>query len=146
MSTSDGSEVDSRAETSGTDAEPSAAAALGVFGRFLTVWVHPAPPLAAAVHPRRRRGRVPRWRRRDVGPWFSPATRGMLSRSLVQRIVKMPAETLDHFDHPTRFTGEHTRRDLADSGIVCPPLSTYLPTLLDLVRRHPEIDAEQGHR
>ncbi len=76
---------------------------------------------------------------------FGP-TKWMLSRALVQRIVKMPAETLDYFDHPTRFTGEHTRRDLAGSGIACPPLSTYLPTLVDFVRRHPEIDAKQEHR
>lgn len=76
---------------------------------------------------------------------FGP-TKWMLSRQLIQRLVRMPAETLDYFDHPTRFTCEHTRRDLAGSGIACPSLSTYLPTLVDFVRRHPEIDSGQHHR
>jgi arsenite transporter len=38
MTTSEGSEVDA-VDTTGTAAEPSTAAALGVFGRFLTLWV-----------------------------------------------------------------------------------------------------------
>jgi arsenite transporter len=38
MATSEGSDLDA-VETSGTVAEPSTAAALGVFGRFLTLWV-----------------------------------------------------------------------------------------------------------
>jgi arsenite transporter len=38
MTTSEGSEVDA-VETTATAAEPSTAAALGVFGRFLTLWV-----------------------------------------------------------------------------------------------------------
>lgn len=51
------------------------------------------------------------------------------------------ADAVDYFDHPTRFSCEHTRRDLAGSGIACPLLTTYLPTLVDVIRRHPEIDS-----
>ena len=69
---------------------------------------------------------------------FGP-TKWMLSRHLVQRVSGMPAEVLDYFDHPTRFTCENTVRDLAGSGISCPPLAAYLPTLVDFVGEHPEI-------
>lgn len=69
---------------------------------------------------------------------FGP-TKWMLSRSLIQRIVQMPPETLDYFDHPTRFSCEYTRRDLAGSGITCPALATYLPRLVEFVRQHPDV-------
>jgi thioester reductase-like protein len=66
-------------------------------------------------------------------------TKRVLSPSLVQRIAGMPAEVLDYFDHPTTFTCVHTLRDLAGTGIGCPPLASYLPVLVEFVREHPEI-------
>jgi thioester reductase-like protein len=66
-------------------------------------------------------------------------TKRLLSRPLVGRISGMPAEVLDYFDHPTRFTCDRTLRDLRGSGIECPPLSTYLPRLVEFVQQHPEI-------
>ena len=69
-------------------------------------------------------------------------TKQVMSRPLIQRVAGMPAEVLDYFDHPTRFTCEHTLRDLAGSGIHCPPLATYLHRLVDFVRAHPEIGSD----
>lgn len=69
----------------------------------------------------------------------------MIKRALavpaVEQLVGIPAEAMDYFDHPTRYTCAHTERDLAESGIRCPPFSSYARVLVKFVREHPEIGA-----
>lgn len=69
---------------------------------------------------------------------FAP-TKWLLGTGIGGRITGMPPEILDYFDHPTRFTCDHTLRDLAGSGIRCPSLETYLPRLVEFVRQHPDV-------
>lgn len=57
----------------------------------------------------------------------------------VERIMQIPATSVDYFTHPTHYTSENTQRDLEGSGISCPPFSAYVDNLVRFVREHPDI-------
>jgi hypothetical protein len=44
--------------------------------------------------------------------------------------------------HPTRYVSPHTQRALAGTDISCPPLSSYIGTLVAYMREHPEVSAD----
>ncbi len=55
--------------------------------------------------------------------------------------TKVEPASLDYFVHPTHYTCDHTLRDLAGSGIACPPVTAYARTMVQFMREHPEIPA-----
>ena len=55
-----------------------------------------------------------------------------------QGIAAEPA-TLDYFDHPTRYANPRTQRALAGTEIACPPVESYLDSLVAYVRDHPAV-------
>jgi thioester reductase-like protein len=57
----------------------------------------------------------------------------------VYRLMRIPAEAIDYFVHPTHYTCENTLEDLEGSGIECPPFEGYLPRLIQYMKAHPEI-------
>lgn len=57
----------------------------------------------------------------------------------VERIMRIPAASVDYFTHPTTYTSENTQRDLEGSGITCPPFPSYVEPMVRFVREHPEI-------
>lgn len=59
----------------------------------------------------------------------------------VERILQIPAESVDYFTHPTRYTSDNTRTDLEGSGITCPRFDTYAENLVRFVRQHPEVSS-----
>ena len=54
-------------------------------------------------------------------------------------------ESIDYFTHPAEYTCENTLRDLAGSGIACPPFREYAPALVRFMQEHPEIGSEAMH-
>ncbi len=58
---------------------------------------------------------------------------------MLPRQPKIEPETLEYFAHPTRYRCDHTLRDLAGSGIACPPFATYAQNLVNFVRQHPDV-------
>ena len=56
--------------------------------------------------------------------------------------MQIPSAAVDYFVHPTHYTSYNTRAGLAGSGILVPPLTSYLDRLIRFTRRHPEIGAE----
>jgi nucleoside-diphosphate-sugar epimerase len=56
-------------------------------------------------------------------------------------VLRIPAEAVDYFAHPTHYLTEHTQRDLAGSGIAVPPFPDYAERLVDFMRRHHEVGA-----
>jgi thioester reductase-like protein len=56
-------------------------------------------------------------------------------------VLRIPAEAVDYFAHPTHYLTEHTQRDLAGSGIKVPPFAEYADRLVDFMRRHHEVGA-----
>jgi thioester reductase-like protein len=60
----------------------------------------------------------------------------------LERFVGIPASAVEYFVHPTHYDTAATDHDLAGSGIACPPVADYLPTLVDFMTAHR--DAEVG--
>lgn len=56
----------------------------------------------------------------------------------VYELMRIPADSIDYFVHPTRYDTRNTQADLAGSGISCPPFPSYVDRLVAFVRAHPE--------
>jgi nucleoside-diphosphate-sugar epimerase len=57
------------------------------------------------------------------------------------RLMRVPPEAVDYFAHPTFYLTDHSRADLAGSGIE-PPLSLkYVDQLVEYMRNHPEVSS-----
>ncbi|MBC7172970.1 MAG: SDR family oxidoreductase [Polyangiaceae bacterium] len=56
--------------------------------------------------------------------------------------LRIPSSSIAYFAHPTHYLCDQTVRDLEGSGISCPRLDTYLDTLVDFVKAHPEIGSK----
>lgn len=74
-----------------------------------------------------------------------PLARAVLKTPGLSRLGRGPLAFVDVLDHPVQYDQTNTANALAGSGLTCPPLSEYLPTLvryvLDVSRpARPEID------
>jgi thioester reductase-like protein len=58
----------------------------------------------------------------------------------LERFVGIPADAVRYFVHPTHYDTTNTERDLAGSGIACPPVADYLPTLVGFMQDHRDAD------
>jgi nucleoside-diphosphate-sugar epimerase len=67
--------------------------------------------------------------------------RTMVSLPLAERLLGLPAESLDYFASPTTYDTTHTTTDLAGTGVTCPPFEDYADRLLDYMVEHPELDS-----
>ena len=54
-------------------------------------------------------------------------------------IMRVPAEAVDYFAHPTHYLTDHLREDLAGSGIQPPAFPTYVDQLVAFMRQNPDI-------
>lgn len=61
-----------------------------------------------------------------------------LSRQKLEELVGVPRESLVYFNHDARYDTSNTQRELKETGIRCPHLSTYMQTLVDYFLRNPE--------
>ena len=62
--------------------------------------------------------------------------RALFAPAWVQRHFGMPVQSLDYFDHPCRYDTAQATRDLADLGVQCPPLPSYVDRLVAFYRAH----------
>lgn len=81
-------------------------------------------------------GRKPVWVPLPLG-----ATRALVSLPGVERLLGIPAESLDYFASPTTYDTSRTTADLDGTGVACPAFGSYADRLLDYMVEHPEIDA-----
>jgi thioester reductase-like protein len=63
-----------------------------------------------------------------------------LRRQKLEDMVGIPRESLVYFNHDARYDANNTQRELKDSAIRCPHLSTYMQTLVDYFLRNPDKD------
>jgi nucleoside-diphosphate-sugar epimerase len=73
-----------------------------------------------------------------------PLTKGIAKGALrhvpgLYRLMRIPADAVDYFVHPTTYDTTHATRDLAEAGIVAPRFRDYVGRLVEFVRAHPEI-------
>ena len=67
-----------------------------------------------------------------------------LTRAIVARVpgleklLGLPAEALDYLAAPTTYSTTNAVRDLAGTGVSCPPFASYATRLLDYMTAHPE--------
>jgi thioester reductase-like protein len=71
-----------------------------------------------------------------------PTTWALAHVGPVARFVGIPATAVEYFLHPTHYDTTAATDDLAGSGIGCPPVAEYLPTLVRFMREH--ADANVG--
>ena len=57
----------------------------------------------------------------------------------VERLARTPRELLDYMDSEAKYDDANTRAVTAKAGIACPPIASYIDTLVAFVRSHPEI-------
>ena len=55
------------------------------------------------------------------------------------RLMRIPPEAVDYFAHPTFYLTDHSRADLAGSGIEASPFLKYVDRLVEYMRTHPEV-------
>lgn len=63
---------------------------------------------------------------------------GALSLAPVRRLLEMPKETIVYANHPVAYDVQNTLGALEGSGVECPPIDSYLPTLIRYLREHPD--------
>jgi thioester reductase-like protein len=56
------------------------------------------------------------------------------------RWVGIPGSAVEYFVHPTHYDTTETDRLLALSGVACPPVADYLPTLVRFMSAHRDAD------
>ena len=56
-------------------------------------------------------------------------------------VLRIPAEAVDYFAHPTHYLTDHMQADLAGSGIEVPRFTDYVDRLVAFMRHHQEIGA-----
>ncbi|MEZ5141055.1 MAG: SDR family oxidoreductase [Acidimicrobiales bacterium] len=59
----------------------------------------------------------------------------------VYGLMRIPSDSVDYLTHPTHYLTTNATADLDGTGVTCPPLPSYLPTLVEFMRRHPEVGA-----
>ena len=57
--------------------------------------------------------------------------------SFLQNLMKIEPEAVEYFVQPTRYTSDNMQRDLANSGISCPPFASYAQKLIDFMKANP---------
>jgi thioester reductase-like protein len=60
----------------------------------------------------------------------------------VERLLGLPAESVDYFASPTTYSTANTTADLDGTGVECPAFLDYADRLLDFMTAHPEIHAK----
>ena len=71
-----------------------------------------------------------------------------LSVSAVRHLLDMPKESIVYANHPVMYDAQNTLDALEGTGVECPSLPTYLPTLIAYMRDNPkkELLLAQHHR
>lgn len=59
---------------------------------------------------------------------------------VLEQFIGIPASAVAYFVHPTHYDTTNTVRDLSGSGISCPAVPDYLPTLVEFMQAHADAD------
>lgn len=57
----------------------------------------------------------------------------------VYPLLRIPSVAVDYMTHPTHYLTDNARADLEGTGVSCPGVKSYLPNLVDFMRRNPDI-------
>ncbi len=68
----------------------------------------------------------------------------MMSPKLIQKIVGMPFQLIDYFDHQVHYDCKNAVSMLSDAYIQCPDLLEYVDVMIDFVRKNRRKVAKHG--
>jgi thioester reductase-like protein len=57
----------------------------------------------------------------------------------VERLLQIPSSAVDYLVHPTTYATDNATAHLRGSGLECPRFESYLPRLVEYVRRNPDV-------
>lgn len=63
---------------------------------------------------------------------------GLMSIGPLRRLLGVPRELFEYFNHDAIYDSTNTQKLLAGTGISCPPIREYLPTLYQYMVEHPK--------
>ena len=66
-------------------------------------------------------------------------TRTVMGAPGVERLLGLPAESLDYFASRTTYSTGNATRDLAGTGVRCPPFTDYARRLIEFMVAHPDV-------
>jgi hypothetical protein len=61
-----------------------------------------------------------------------------LSFAPLRRLLSMPRESIEYFNHEAVYDSTHTQKLLAGTGISCPPFSAYFDVIYRYMIDHPK--------
>ncbi len=67
------------------------------------------------------------------------ALRPFLRLPGMMSLAPVPAQIFDYFDLDNRYDFRNTREVISRAGVECPPIPSFMDTLIAFVRSHPEI-------
>jgi len=65
-----------------------------------------------------------------------PSVARTLMGTRAGRVLGIAPELIDYFDHPAHYDASNTQAALDGTGIACPALPDYAPTMVEYARRH----------
>src|SRR5690606_36045865 len=77
-------------------------------------------------------------RRKPVGSVPPGLVEKALGVRALRQLARVPRESVIYFNHDVLYDTENQRRLLEGTGVSCPDLLSYLPTLVDYVKAHPD--------
>jgi thioester reductase-like protein len=78
-------------------------------------------------------------RRVFLVPLPASLTKAVLRSWVGRSLLKIPAETLDYFTHPTRYATDHFESAMADQGGAIPSFKDYAEKIVQFVKDHPDV-------
>jgi thioester reductase-like protein len=85
-------------------------------------------------------------RRRAIGMVPSDAVERALGAERVREIAHVPKESVIYFNHDVIYDTENQHRFLEGTGLRCPDFLSYLPTLVEYVKEHPDKEFLDGRK
>jgi thioester reductase-like protein len=60
----------------------------------------------------------------------------------VNRLLRIPSTTVDYLTQPTHYLTTEAQSHLEGTGVSCPAVAAYLPTLVAFMRRNPAVSSQ----
>jgi thioester reductase-like protein len=76
----------------------------------------------------------------------APVVMGVAGVKQVEELLRIPQETIIYFNHYARYDTSVTDEHLQGTDVVCADLMSYMPVLVDYVRRNPKKSFLDGRK
>jgi hypothetical protein len=60
----------------------------------------------------------------------------IMKPKLVQKLIGMPVQIIDYFDHQVHYDMSNSERELSNAGITCPDIMEYIDVMIEFVKNN----------